>query len=106
MTSILAKLRMGVHMKAFRINKIEQLPEVFEQAKLIAQHEPVLIDAVITGDRPLPAENLHLDSATSSSAEIETFKQRYEAQDLQPFSRYLKQFGLADLRHQIGQGGF
>ena len=93
-------------MQAFRVNKIEQLPDVFEQAKAIAQYEPVLIDAVITGDRPLPAEKLRLDSAMSSAADIEAFKQRYEAQDLQPLSTYLKQFGLDDLQHQIGQGGF
>ncbi|KZU32862.1 Pyruvate oxidase [Lactiplantibacillus plantarum] len=101
-----SKIADGVHMQAFRVNKIEQLPDVFEQAKAIAQHEPVLIDAVITGDRPLPAEKLRLDSAMSSAADIEAFKQRYEAQDLQPLSTYLKQFGLDDLQHQIGQGGF
>ena len=87
-----SKIADGVHMQAFRVNKIEQLPDVFEQAKAIAQHEPVLIDAVITGDRPLPAEKLRLDSAMSSAADIEAFKQRYEAQDLQPLSTYLKQF--------------
>lgn len=101
-----SKIAKGVHMKAFRITNLKQLTDTFQQAKRIAKDEPVLIDAVITGDRPLPVENLHLDPKTSSLMEIQKFKQRYAANELQPFSIYLKKFGLTGSYREINQGGF
>ena len=51
-----------------------------------------MIDVKIHNNRPLPAEKLQLDPATNSSEEIAAFKQRYEAESLQPFSVYLNEF--------------
>lgn len=76
------------------------------EAAEIAKTEPVLIDAVISGDRPLPVENLQLDPAKFSPEEIETFKKRYEAQDLKLFADFLTQFGLTPNDGQSAQGGF
>lgn len=101
-----SKVAEAVNMKGFRVTKIEELAPTFAKAAEIAKTEPVLIDAVISGDRPLPVENLQLDPAKFSPEEIETFKKRYEAQDLKLFADFLTQFGLTPNDGQSAQGGF
>lgn len=79
----------------YTVTEISQLPEVFAKAK--ADEEAgrvVLIDAKITEERPLPVEELKLDPYFFSKNEIDEFKTRYEAEELQPFSHYLQEAGL------------
>lgn len=101
-----SKIASGVHMKAFRIDRIDQLTDTFNQARDLAKTEPVLIDAVITGERPLPAEKLRLDSSVYPINEVQAFKQRYAAEDLHPLATYLAKYGLTDAQNEVGQGGF
>nr|WP_171024642.1 pyruvate oxidase [Lacticaseibacillus zeae] len=101
--SLVAK---AVNMKGFRVTKIEDLAPTFAKAKEIAKTEPVLIDAVISGDRPMPVEKLQLDPAKFSQEEIDTFVKRYEAQDLRPFADFLKEAGLSVRDAENSEGGF
>ncbi|WP_390882695.1 MULTISPECIES: pyruvate oxidase [Lacticaseibacillus] len=101
--SLVAK---AVNMKGFRVTKIEDLAPTFAKAKEIAKTEPVLIDAVISGDRPMPVEKLQLDPAKFSQEEIDAFVKRYEAQDLRPFADFLKEAGLSVRDAENSEGGF
>ncbi|WLV84986.1 pyruvate oxidase [Lacticaseibacillus zeae] len=101
--SLVAK---AVNMKGFRVTKIEDLAPTFAKAKEIAKTEPVLIDAVISGDRPMPIEKLQLDPAKFSQEEIDAFVKRYEAQDLRPFADFLKEAGLSVRDAENSEGGF
>ncbi|MDE3281481.1 pyruvate oxidase [Lacticaseibacillus casei] len=101
--SLVAK---AVNMKGFRVTKIEDLAPTFAKAKEIAKTESVLIDAVISGDRPMPVEKLQLDPAKFSQEEIDAFVKRYEAQDLRPFADFLKEAGLSVRDAENSEGGF
>ncbi|TLF38942.1 pyruvate oxidase [Lacticaseibacillus zeae] len=101
--SLVAK---AVNMKGFRVTKIEDLAPTFAKAKEIAKTEPVLIDAVISGDRPMPVEKLQLDPAKFSQEEIDAFVKRYEAQELRPFADFLKEAGLSVRDAENSEGGF
>ncbi|QVI35996.1 pyruvate oxidase [Lacticaseibacillus chiayiensis] len=101
--SLVAK---AVNMKGFRVTKIEELAPTFAKAKKIAKTEPVLIDAVISGDRPMPVEKLKLDPAKFSKEEINAFVKRYEAQGLRPFADFLKEAGLSVRKAGNSEGGF
>lgn len=101
--SLVAK---AVNMKGFRVTKIKDLAPTFAKAKEIAKTEPVLIDAVISGDRPMPVEKLQLDPAKFSQEEIDAFVRRYEAQELRPFADFLKEAGLSVRDADNSEGGF
>lgn len=101
-----SKVAEAVNMKGFRVTQINELAATFAKAKELAKSEPVLIDAVISGDRPIPVENLHLDPAKFNQAEIDAFVKRYEAQDLRPFAEFLTDVGLSVRNGENSQGGF
>lgn len=84
----------------YTVTEISQLEDVFAKAK--ADEEAgrvVLIDAKITEERPLPVEELKLDPYFFSENEVNEFKKRYEAEELQPFSHYLEEHGLEVEQH-------
>ncbi|KFN92247.1 pyruvate oxidase [Tetragenococcus muriaticus 3MR10-3] len=84
----------------YTVTEISQLEDVFAKAK--ADEEAgrvVLIDAKITEERPLPVEELKLDPYFFSKNEVDEFKSRYEAEELQPFSHYLEEHGLEVEQH-------
>lgn len=85
----------------YTVTEISQLADVFAKAK--ADEEAgrvVLIDAKITEERPLPVESLKLDPYFFSKNEVDEFKSRYEAEELQPFSHYLEEHGLEVDQHK------
>jgi pyruvate oxidase len=91
----------------YTIRTIAEVKDVFDQAmKDVAQGRTVLIDAKISGDRPLPAEMLELDPRVSTPEQIADFRRRYEAEDLEPLSHYLCEEGLESTVARIEQGGF
>ncbi|GMA53821.1 pyruvate oxidase [Alicyclobacillus contaminans] len=84
----------------YTVTEISQLEDVFAKAK--ADEEAgrvVLIDAKITEERPLPVEELKLGPYFFSKNEVDEFKSRYEAEELQPFSHYLEEHGLEVEQH-------
>ncbi|AEJ22909.1 pyruvate oxidase [Weissella koreensis KACC 15510] len=101
-----SKVADSMGMAGFRVDKISDLDLVFKKAQEIAKNEPVLIDVLISGDRPIPVENMKLDPAKFSDEQISSFKKRYDADELIPFSTYLKKFGVETLNDEINEGGF
>lgn len=102
-----AKLAESMGAVGYTITTIAEVQDVFEKAMQdIAAGRTVLIDAKISGDRPLPAEMLELDPRISTPEQIAEFRRRYEAEDLQPLSYYLAQEGLDSTVSRIEQGGF
>src|SRR5699024_9642099 len=80
----------------YTIESIDEIDSVFEQA--IADEKSgkvVVIDCKITGEQPIPVEDLIIDSEVFSKEEIDDFTNRYEACDLKPFRHYLEEEGLS-----------
>lgn len=65
-----------------------------------------MIDAKISGDRPIPVEALVLDEKIHDKAVIATYRERYEAEDLVPLAVYLKAEGIEPRYKAIDLGGF
>lgn len=101
-----SKIAEGVGMTGFRVDQISDLESIFQKAQKISETEPVLIDARISGERPIPVENIKLDPDKFSNEQITEFKKRYDADDLIPFSAYLKKFGVISVNGEISEGGF
>lgn len=79
----------------FTVSRIEDMDQVMADAvKAYKEGNTVVIDAKITKDRPIPVETLKLDASIYSAEEIKAYKEKYEAEDLVPFSEYLKAEGL------------
>lgn len=79
----------------YTVTKISELKETFRKA--VEQEKAgrtVLIDVKINHDRPIPVEDLKLDTKLFPEEEVKAFKERYEAEDLEPFSYFLEQEGL------------
>lgn len=74
------------------VTKQSELAAAFDTARDATT--PVLIDVKVTDDRPIPVENIQLDPAKFSADDIATFKTRYHADKLEPFSTYLTEFGV------------
>ena len=49
--------------------------------KVVESGLPVLIDAKITGESPIPVERLQLDPKHYSQETIDTFKERFHAKN-------------------------
>ena len=79
----------------FTVSRIEDMDRVMAEAvKANKEGKTVLIDAKITKDRPIPVETLKLDPAFYSEEEIKAYKEKYEADELIPFSAFLLAEGL------------
>ncbi|GAA0370648.1 pyruvate oxidase [Alkalibacterium iburiense] len=79
----------------FTVRRIEDIDQVVAEAvKASKEGRTVVIDAKITKDRPIPVENLELDPALYSDEKIKAYKDKYEAEELVPFSAFLNAEGL------------
>ncbi|MBG9989364.1 pyruvate oxidase [Aerococcaceae bacterium DSM 111176] len=79
----------------FTVSRIEDMDQVMQDAvKAYKEGNTVVIDAKITKDRPIPVETLKLDPSLYSEEEINAYKEKYEAEELVPFSEFLKAEGL------------
>lgn len=102
-----AKVAEATGVKGYTITKVEELDGVFLQAVTeVAKGHPVLIDAKISNESPLPAEALKLEPLQYSSEEISEYKERYHAEILEPFSKYLIEEGLIGSDKSENIGGF
>ena len=65
----------------------------FQKAMDAAQKtdKPVLIDVKLTHEMPFTTEHMFIDPAWQDQAKIDEFVKKYQAQDLKPFSYFLKQ---------------
>lgn len=79
----------------FTVSRIEDIDQVMADAvAAYKEGKTVVIDAKITKERPIPVETLKLDPALYSAEEIQAYKEKYEAEELVPFSEYLRAEGL------------
>lgn len=79
----------------FTIEHIKDVDRIIGEAvQANKEGRTVVIDCKITKDRPIPVEILKLDPALYSEDEIKAYKERYEAEELVPFSEFLKAEGL------------
>jgi len=85
----------------YTVTEISQLKDVFENAvKDEKAGKTVVIDIKISKERPMPVESLKLDTKLYSEDEVNEFKERYEAEEVKPFSYFLKQEGLESNTHK------
>ncbi|WP_343109495.1 pyruvate oxidase [Weissella cibaria] len=101
-----SKVAEAVGMQGFLVTKISELADVFDQAVALGKTEPVLIDARISGDRPIPTEALQLDPTTNTPEQIAAFKARFEAEDLQPLRDFLVANDVVVGDANVENGGF
>lgn len=79
----------------FTVTRIEDMDQVMADAvKANKEGRTVVIDCKITKDRPMPVETLKLDPSLYSEEEIKAYKEKYEAEELVPFSAFLTAEGL------------
>lgn len=76
--------------KGFTVRTRSELTAAFDFAKTATV--PVVIDVKITGDRPLPVEQLQIDPAKFSADQIQKFNDLYNSGDLVPLTQYLADF--------------
>ena len=102
-----AKIAAGMGAKGYTLTRIADAKSVFDAALAdVAKGETVLIDAKISGDRPIPVEALVLDEKIHDQAAIAAYRQRYEAEDLVPLTDYLKAEGIEPEYKAVDLGGF
>jgi pyruvate oxidase len=102
-----AKLAESMGAVGYTIREISEVHGVFEQAvRDVRAGKVVLIDAKISGDRPLPAEMMEIEPSLYPPERIARFRDRYEAWDLEPLSSFLRKEGLHARVERIEQGGF
>jgi len=83
------------------VSEISDLHDVFQKAvDLEKSGKTVVVNVKISDDRPIPAEALELDPALYPEEDIRAFKERYEAEELVPFSQFLKDEGLESFVQQ------
>lgn len=83
-----AKIGEAMGAKGFTVTRKEQLKQVFDEAK--NSTIPVVIDVKIENKRPFPAEAMVLDSDIYGEEAIETFKKRYEVENMPLLKDLLK----------------
>jgi pyruvate oxidase len=75
-----AKIAEGMGAKGFTVTKIEELKPVFDEAE--KSKIPVVIDIKIENKRPIPTEALILDEDKYGKEAVESFKERYEVNNM------------------------
>ncbi|MFD0898403.1 pyruvate oxidase [Loigolactobacillus binensis] len=78
----------GMGAKGFTIRTFDDIDKVFKAA--VAAEGPVLIDVKLTHDMPFTTEHMFIDKAWQDAAKVDEFVKKYQAEDLKPFSAYLK----------------
>lgn len=77
--------------KGYEVHTLAELKQAFDEAK--NADGPVVIDVKISDDRPLPVEQLVLETdANHTQADVDAFTKKYRTEGLVPFSQFLKEF--------------
>lgn len=74
--------------KGFTVRNRQELKEAFDFASTATG--PVVIDVKIADERPLPVEQLVLDSDQFDQKDIDAFNETYNSSDLIPLTHFLK----------------
>ncbi|CAJ1230140.1 pyruvate oxidase [Levilactobacillus zymae] len=79
----------GMGAEAFTVTTKAEFQKAIDAAK--NTDKPVLIDVKLTHEMPFTTEHMFIDPAWQDQAKIDEFVKKYQAQDLKPFSYFLKQ---------------
>ncbi|RRG03234.1 MAG: pyruvate oxidase [Lactobacillus sp.] len=83
-----AKVAEGMNVKGYTIRTFDDIDKVFKAA--VAVDGPVLIDVKLTHEMPMTTQHMFIDPAWQDADKIKEFVTKYQAEDLKPFSAYLK----------------
>lgn len=83
-----AKVAEGMNVKGYTIRTFDDIDKVFKAA--VAADGPVLIDVKLTHEMPMTTQHMFIDPAWQDADKIKEFVTKYQAEDLKPFSAYLK----------------
>lgn len=85
----------GMGAKAFTARTLQE----FKDAMAAAQEEsgPVVIDVKFTHEMPFTSVHMFLDPQRQAPETVKAFVEKYQAQNLQPFSYFLKETGHPEL---------
>ncbi|MDO4680465.1 MAG: pyruvate oxidase [Aerococcus sp.] len=72
----------------FDVDNVKDLKEAFQKAQEV--DGPVVINANIANDRPLPVEQLKLDPAVAGEEAVKAFTETYQTDGLIPLTHFLK----------------
>lgn len=84
-----AKVGEGYGAVTFTVKTKAEFKKALEEAK--KTDKPVLIDVKYTHKMPFTTEHMFIDPSWQDQAKIDEFVKTYDAQDLKPFSYFLKQ---------------
>ncbi len=84
-----AKVGEGYGAVGFTVRTKAEFKQALEDAK--KTDKPVVIDVKLTHAMPFTTEHMYLDDAWQDKDKIAEFVKKYDAQDLKPFSYFLKQ---------------
>lgn len=103
-----AKVADAMGAKGFTIKHPLEIDLAFKAAlEEVKKGFPVVIDAKISGESPMPVEALELDPDLYTADQIAAFKTRYHAENLKPFSDFLKEEGTKTQQSsEEAHGGF
>lgn len=79
--------------KGYEVQTLAELKQAFDEAQ--NSDGPVVIDVKIANDRPLPVEQLVLETDDNhTQADVDAFTKLYRTEGLTPVSQFLKQFNV------------
>lgn len=84
-----AKVGEGYGAVGYTVRTKAEFKQALEDAK--QTDKPVVIDVKLTHAMPFTTEHMYLDDAWQDKDKIAAFVKKYDAQDLKPFSYFLKQ---------------
>ncbi len=81
----------GLGCQAYTVKTLDDLKEAMKASKQTSS--PVLIDVKFTHEMPLTTQHMFLDPAIFPEEKVNKFVEKYQAQDLKPFSYFLEKAG-------------
>lgn len=84
-----AEVAEGMGAVSYTVRTKDDMKKALEDAD--STDKPVVIDVKLTHDMPLTTQHMFIDSAWQDQKKIDAFVKKYQAQDLKPFSYFLKE---------------
>lgn len=84
-----AEVAEGMGAVSYTVRTKDDMKKALEDAD--STDKPVVIDVKLTHDMPLSTQHMFIDPAWQDQKKIDAFVKKYQAQDLKPFSYFLKE---------------
>lgn len=82
----------GMGAKGYTVHTLNEFKEALAAAKKTAQ--PTVIDVKITHEMPFTTQHMNLNEHKQGQEKVQTFKEKYQTKDLQPFEFFLEKYGV------------